>query len=106
MGLEWLYRLGRNHAACGGGISYPRPRSSCSCCTDISCRGAEAGDIHTPTQRPTHGTRSTMLNTLFERGRNVLLYGHYIPVDYFVFDQQRLVYISVPKVACTSIKSH
>jgi hypothetical protein len=33
-----------------------------------------------------------------------VFYGHYIPVDYFVFDRRRLVYISIPKVACTSIK--
>ena len=45
-----------------------------------------------------------MLKTLFERGRNIIVYGHYIPVDYFVFDDRRLVYISIPKVACTSIK--
>lgn len=45
-----------------------------------------------------------MLRTLFERTRNVVIYGHYIPVDYFVFDHLRLVYVSIPKVACTSIK--
>lgn len=45
-----------------------------------------------------------MLETVFLRARNLFLYGQYIPVDYFVFDQRRLVYISVPKVACTSIK--
>lgn len=45
-----------------------------------------------------------MFKTLFERGRNIICYGQYIPVDYFVFDQRQLVYISVPKVACTSIK--
>lgn len=45
-----------------------------------------------------------MLDTVFLRARNLFVYGHYIPVDYFVFDQRRLVYISIPKVACTSIK--
>lgn len=45
-----------------------------------------------------------MLKTIIERGRNIFRYGHYIPVEYFIFDQQQLVYISVPKVACTSIK--
>jgi hypothetical protein len=45
-----------------------------------------------------------MFKTLFERTRNIALYGHYIPVDYFVFDDRRLVYVSIPKVACTSIK--
>lgn len=45
-----------------------------------------------------------MLKTIFLRARNLFLYGHYIPVDYFIFDQRRLVYISVPKVACTSVK--
>jgi hypothetical protein len=45
-----------------------------------------------------------MLKTIFQRTRNLFLYGHYIPVDYFIFDGRRLVYISVPKVACTSIK--
>jgi chondroitin 4-sulfotransferase 11 len=45
-----------------------------------------------------------MLETILLRARNLVLYGHYIPVDYFVFDRQRLVYISIPKVACTSIK--
>ena len=45
-----------------------------------------------------------MLDTIFLRTRNLVFHGHYIPVDYFVFDQRRLVYISIPKVACTSIK--
>jgi hypothetical protein len=45
-----------------------------------------------------------MLDTVLLRARNLVLYGHYIPVDYFVFDRLRLVYISIPKVACTSIK--
>jgi chondroitin 4-sulfotransferase 11 len=44
------------------------------------------------------------LNTILKRGRNLLLYGAYIPPEYFVFDERRLVYISIPKVACTSIK--
>jgi hypothetical protein len=45
-----------------------------------------------------------MLDTVLLRARNLVFYGHYIPVDYFVFDQRRLVYISIPKVACTSLK--
>ena len=28
----------------------------------------------------------------------------YIPTEYFIFDDKKLIYISIPKVACTSIK--
>ena len=39
-----------------------------------------------------------------KRGTNLLLHGAYVPTEYFVFDERRIVYISIPKVACTSIK--
>ena len=45
------------------------------------------------------------LKTLTLRLRNIALYGSYIPTEFFVLDQKRLVYISIPKVACTSIKT-
>ena len=44
------------------------------------------------------------LSTILKRGKNLLLHGAYIPTEYFVFDERRIVYISIPKVACTSIK--
>jgi len=44
------------------------------------------------------------LSTILKRGKNLLLHGAYIPTEYFVFDERRVVYISIPKVACTSIK--
>ena len=44
------------------------------------------------------------VSTILKRGRNLLLHGAYIPPEYFVFDDRRIVYISIPKVACTSIK--
>ncbi len=44
------------------------------------------------------------LSTILKRGKNLLLHGAYIPPEYFVFDERRIVYISIPKVACTSIK--
>lgn len=46
-----------------------------------------------------------MLNTLLNRAINILVHGYYIPVDYYVVDEKKLVYISIPKVACTSIKN-
>ncbi len=46
----------------------------------------------------------TSLTTLLERSRNILLHQQYIPTDYYILDDQKLVYISIPKVACTSIK--
>ena len=43
-------------------------------------------------------------STFLTRGKNLLQHGAYIPTEYFVFDERRIVYISIPKVACTSIK--
>ncbi len=42
--------------------------------------------------------------TLLRRTKNMLLHGEYIPTEYYVNDHKRLVYISIPKVACTSLK--
>jgi chondroitin 4-sulfotransferase 11 len=46
-----------------------------------------------------------MLRTAINRARNLLLYGHYVPNDYYVLDDKGVIYISIPKVACTAIKS-
>lgn len=46
-----------------------------------------------------------MIKTLFIRAKNLIAHGHYIPTEYYVIDNLRLVYISIPKVACTSIKT-
>jgi len=39
-----------------------------------------------------------------DRGLNLLRYGAYVPTEFFVSPERRFVYISIPKVACTSIK--
>lgn len=41
---------------------------------------------------------------LFSRATYLILYGAYIPNQYFIFNSQKVVYIPIPKVACTSIK--
>ncbi len=45
-----------------------------------------------------------MLLTAINRARNILAHNAYVPTDYYVFEDKKLVYISIPKVACTSIK--
>jgi Sulfotransferase family len=42
--------------------------------------------------------------TVLQRAVNLLFRGTYWPTEYFVFPDRRVVYLSVPKVACTSIK--
>lgn len=36
---------------------------------------------------------------------NIVVRGSYIPTEYYVLEDKKLVYVSIPKVACTSIKS-
>lgn len=45
------------------------------------------------------------LKTILLRAKNILIHGDYIPTEYYVFDDSKLVYISIPKVACTSLKT-
>ena len=45
------------------------------------------------------------LKTFLLRTRNILFHGGYIPTEYYVFDNRKLVYVSIPKVACTSLKT-
>ena len=47
----------------------------------------------------------TMFRTLIRRGSNLVRHGAYLPTEYLVFDDKCLVYIPIPKVACTSIKT-
>lgn len=44
------------------------------------------------------------LRTIYNRIRNILIYGYYIPVQYYIYPEIKLIYIPIPKVACTSIK--
>ena len=45
------------------------------------------------------------LTTVARRITNLIAHGAYIPNDYYVLEERKLVYISIPKVACTSIKT-
>ena len=45
-----------------------------------------------------------MLRKIISRAGNLVTHGYYIPTDYYILDDKHLVYISIPKVACTSIK--
>ena len=45
-----------------------------------------------------------MINTAISRIRNLIKYGSYVPTDFYTFENKKLVYLSIPKVACTSIK--
>jgi len=45
-----------------------------------------------------------MNSTFLNRSRNILFYGKYIPTEYFVNQEKKLVYLPIPKVACTAIK--
>jgi len=45
-----------------------------------------------------------MNNTFLNRSRNILFYGKYIPTEYFANQEKKLVYLPIPKVACTAIK--
>ena len=47
---------------------------------------------------------STNIKTTIKRSWNIFAHGAYIPNDYFVFNDMEMVYISIPKVACTAIK--
>ena len=46
----------------------------------------------------------SLLQTIVTRAKNIVLYGSYIPTDYYILEAANAVYISIPKVACTSIK--
>jgi hypothetical protein len=48
--------------------------------------------------------RGGLVTTAVRRLSYLAAYGHYIPTEYYVLDEQRLVYVSIPKVASTSIK--
>lgn len=45
-----------------------------------------------------------MLNALLLRSKNLLIHHSYIPTEYLILDEKKLIYIPIPKVACTSIK--
>lgn len=45
-----------------------------------------------------------MKSAFLNRSKNILFYGKYIPIEYFVNQEKRLVYLPIPKVACTAIK--
>lgn len=46
----------------------------------------------------------SIFSTIYKRIRNIILYEYYIPVQYYVYPELKLIYIPIPKVACTSIK--
>ena len=45
-----------------------------------------------------------MIKTFLTRTTNLVLHGEYIPNEFFIIDSHKVIYISIPKVACTSIK--
>lgn len=44
------------------------------------------------------------IHTIYQRLKYIILYGNYIPTQYYTYDDIKAVYIPIPKVACTSIK--
>ena len=44
------------------------------------------------------------IRTIINRLYNLLTQRQYVPTEYYIFDDLELIYISIPKVACTSIK--
>lgn len=45
-----------------------------------------------------------MLKQFFTRASNIIRHGCYIPTEYYVSDEKRLVYVPIAKVACTTLK--
>ena len=48
---------------------------------------------------------SDLTTAAIRRTRHLLSHGAYIPTEYYVIPDKQLIYISIPKVACTSIKA-
>jgi hypothetical protein len=46
-----------------------------------------------------------IIKTIFGRLRDIIKYGYYIPNQYYSYPDKKLIYIPIPKVACTSIKT-
>ena len=44
------------------------------------------------------------IRTILDRTCNLVVHHQYIPTEYYVFEKNNIVYIPIPKVACTSIK--
>lgn len=47
---------------------------------------------------------SQRIKSIFKKFRNIILFGHLDPIEYYVIDDLKLVYVENAKVACTSIK--
>lgn len=47
---------------------------------------------------------SDYIKKFIMRSANLIAYREYIPTEHFIYDNRKLIYISIPKVACTSIK--
>lgn len=45
-----------------------------------------------------------MINTFFTRTKNILAHGSYIPTEYYISDEKKLIYVPIAKVACTTLK--
>lgn len=45
-----------------------------------------------------------MINTFFTRTKNILTHGSYIPTEYYISEEKKLIYVPIAKVACTTLK--
>lgn len=45
-----------------------------------------------------------MISSAISRILKIIKYRSYVPTDFYIYEDKKLVYLSIPKVACTSIK--
>ncbi len=45
-----------------------------------------------------------MIRSIYHRLKSIILWGQYIPTQYYIIKHKELIYIPIPKVACTSLK--
>ena len=99
-----------NLSACGNATSHIRKNLYFLCCCIICWSENLSKDnfkhsLHYKTRHMKKNSIATSISTALSRFRHLILHGNYIPTDYYVFDDINTVYISIPKVACTSIKT-